>query len=236
MGTLMRLTIACFLFINSPVQAQGNQSLQPEQKAGVRFVGQALLSSMRTAKSPDEVISIRNNLDQLRRNIDELARLDQVGSLTLLLENGNQVSVKDDSFELKRTAALNDVDAVLQKVKQARHSLISKNHEEQTVWARIGSWFSKPDLVYRPENPVIKSIPIKALGRIEDIEEEIQIALSMPNEERRLRLTKIAKQITFRKASLDYHLTNLDDESNLVRDDSPTLHSRTKHRRTFNVN
>lgn len=242
--------ISCSL--NVIAQDAPRTSLPPEQKAQIQQVGQAVIRAMRSAEPAPErkaVVAQIHAIRQQIKQINHLAALDTDTPLTLLQESdvsvaqGASMPVRASQVSARRSA---DVATLRQQLGVlAGHTRTVRERQqrqvsEPTVWQRLSRYFTTSEEDPQQGRSVLEPLSLTTLSSLDGLDTEVQSALAMPPAERREKLNQLAQRLELGKRPVQPAVgedsTSSQDAHQEASQETPTLITRTQHRRNFSQN
>jgi len=200
--------------------------LTPAQRDGVQHVGQALLLAKRTAKTPADLLALREKVEQLHTAIDDLRAPVPATTLTLATAPATAVAPAKD-WRQTRAADINRLQqaaaALRQRARSSAAAAIPFGDRSAMEWI----YDTLPD---GGDDVVVEGGTIATRAsrrRIEHLQADIDAALALPAAKRQQRLAELAAEFQLRKIPRDSRVRAAGDGV-----ETPTLSIRTGHRRS----
>jgi len=220
--------------------------LTPSQRQQVQIVGHAILASRRQAKRSAESEAIREQINQVKAQLDALIAPVPAGKITLAPtptagSSASAMATAPMSAQAKlhiwrqsRAPQLAGLGTEMRRLETQSTDLLNKRKpSEPGLWQQLRALIvdTPPSST---KHGVVTSLSDAALIRLGSLQTEIEEALALPEVERHQRLLALSEQLNiskhFRVKAIG---KTLEREPRSPEVETPTLTSRTTHRRQF---
>jgi len=220
--------------------------LTPSQRRQVQVVGHAILASRRHAKRSAESEAMRKQINLVKTRLEALIAPVPVGKITLLPTPtaGSSASAmttapmsaqaKLHAWRQSRVPQLAGLGTELKHLEIQSTDLLNKRKPSKPgLWQQLRAL-----IVDTPPSStkqgVVTSLSDAALIKLGSLKTEIDAALALPEVERHQHLLALSKRLTIRKHfRAEENGQALEHEPRTPEVETPTLTSRTTHRRQF---
>ncbi len=261
------LTVCLFSLLTQAAWAEQapKTAITAAQRQQIQFVGQALLTARRQAKPSAQAIAIRQQLKQVKAQLDSLTAPLPVGTIRLnplsTLASVKTVAKTANNIQSwqqrhgKQIAKLGTALAKLNEMTDEvslQHTpppaVVKQAAKPLNLWQRLKSRVLKQPAISSPKNAGQNTarrasfhtdLSEAALTQLKTLQLEINEAIAQADNQRPLALRALSKRLTLSKyhpvtdnQSNDPARNNRDDES-VSKTPTPTITSRTSHRREF---
>ncbi|MDY6873026.1 MAG: prenyltransferase/squalene oxidase repeat-containing protein [Chloroflexota bacterium] len=214
------IAVICFsaallasIVMTSPVAAQNDSPLKElpaEQVEQIKGVGRALLQAKRSYQTPDEVLQLRQDLNELHNLLDTLTK--PMDGDTLRLETisaqAEATHKPQDIWREKRADTIEQMLRTANRINQQGNDLAAKQNTRQNMDTDA--------------HPALSSMPLPTITRLGNLKSELEHAISLSATQRQGRLLEIKRQLKLNWLPI---IRETDRST-----ESPTMTNRTKHR------
>lgn len=218
--------------------------LTPSQRQQVQVVGHAILASRRHAKRSAESEAIREQINQVKAQLDALIAPVPAGKITLVPTPtaGSSASsmapapmsaqAKIHAWRQSRAPQLAGLSTEMQHLETQSTDLLNKRKPSKPgLWQQLRALIVDTS---SSKHGVVTSLSDAALIKLGSLQTEIDAALALPEVERHQHLLALSKRLNIRKHFQAKETGQaLERESRSSEVETPTLTSRTTHRRQF---
>lgn len=216
--------------VAAQAEAPAPPGLNPEARARIQHIGTGLLMARRTAPEDAEAEAIRARVEALR---GQLQALSAPVTGTLRLESAvppgtpaAKAAEPGAQGQAERIAGLRQAAQAL-KAQCETYRAARAPVEAPGLMQRLRGWFTEsPAPTSRVGQP--RGVTSAALTRLMDLQAQIDAALALPAEKRPSRLKRLAEGLRITNVPTAQALQAPDEAAN-----TPTLSTRTRHRREF---
>ena len=219
--------------------------LTPSQRQQVQAVGHAILASRRHAKRSSESEAIREQINQVKAQLDALIAPVPAGKISLApltTTSGSSASAmapapmsaqaKTDAWRQAYAHRLTGLGKEIKHLEIQSTDLLNKRKPSKpSLWQQFRAlvFDTSPSSTKRG---IVTSLSDAALIRLASLQTEIDKALALPESDRHQRLIALSEQLNFSK---NFHAKVIEKnrESHSAEAKTPTLTTRTMHRRQF---
>jgi len=243
------LTACLFSVLTQEVWAEQvpKTTITAEQRQQIQSIGQSLLTARRQAKPSEQAMAIRQQLTQVKAQLDTLIAPLPVGRITLKLASppaAVKTVAKTISFKQswkqrheKRIKKLDESltklnkmtdEVLLQRTPLARVKPVTKS---LNLWQRLKSRILKQAAVSNPQNAgqntareesIHTDLSEAALNQLKTLQVEINEAMAQPDNQRPLVLRALSKRLTLSKYPPVTDKQSNDSENNNRDDEAAT--------------
>lgn len=215
------------------------KELKPETRESVRNIGQALLRARRAYKPDQNIAALRDDIDEIRRLLNLLTepsvsaqiRLEPSANTSSGTRNLNKPSVPPSmSWRQARAPEIDRLRNAMSNLKKQSRMLrekLGRAKASPSILDAIARFFTGAQQGAGGSHAIIMTpVTDTALSRLERLDTEVEAALALPAAERRRHLHDLVAALNI--GSSRQRLRKAAEKTV-----SPTLSSRTKHRRTW---
>ena len=237
------------------------------QRQQIQFVGQALLTARRQAKPSAQAIAIRQQLKQVKAQLDSLTvplpvgtlRLNPISTLTSVKTVAKTANNRQ-SWQQRHGKQIAKLDTALAKLNEMTDevslqrtppTVIKQATKPLSVWQQLKSKILKQPAISSPKNAgqntarrtsIHTDLSVAALNQLKTLQVEINEAIAQADNQRPLALRALSKRLTLSKYHPVTHHQSRDSASHnkgdggdesIAKTPTPTITSRTSHRREF---
>lgn len=213
--------------------AQAND-LKPETRESVRAVGQAVLRAKRSYTPDPAAATLRNQIETVRDSVKVLA--EPLPNTTIRVQSAGTQSAgpsvsPETAWQQARSAEIGHLRSAVADLRTKSRALREKAAGAQpsspSFLNSIMNYFTgKQSPTAGKRTAIVTPVTTHALARLEGLDTEIEAALVLPAAERQQRLRDLIATLSPGGTSPQLH--NVDEKPA-----SPTMTTRTQHRRTW---
>lgn len=219
--------------------------LTPGQREKVQAVSQAILAAKRNAEHSPESMAIREQIKRVKAHLDSFIAPVGPVKLTLASAGSSQGSAQAATSSLPekarrrtqtRARRINRLQGAFRQLKiQCDDILDRRSGRGRGLMQRLRTLVLPQHRTAQRNQPVMTALSDAALMELSDLQQEIDAALALPEEERHAELAALSKRLTVSRifpATIAEQGSD-SETSRPTKIKTPTLSSRTSHRREF---
>ncbi len=214
------VSVVLLLSTSMYTSVHAGDGLDAQQREQIKTIGTALLQAKRSYVPDPQIRQMRDNIEQVRQQLETLtAPIMPDKPLTVSTTTQPSSSV---AAAQKQTITANWQQVRKTEIDQLRQTRIKLRDHHRVL--RATSQFTPQGAATHSGDQVISPITPAALTRLETLDVEIEEAIALPEAERHTALRRLADELRLiRQAPLDV--------SDTPTRETPTMTSRTEHRR-----
>ncbi len=214
--------------------------LTPQQLEQIQSIGRNILMAKRHVPKFAEAEAIRASVEDIRKSLGELTapRTSDI-RLTPIQQGSGSTSSQaaadpNAQWRQERAVQFTRLRANLGRLQTQKAAYASRHQAQDMSWyQRLQNWISGGSVQQRHESTV-KPMTDAALERLNNLQAEIDAAIALPAVERHRQLAQIAQGLRIHKGPERAATVSNDGSQDVAsRRDTPTLITRTTHRREF---